>query len=386
MDAAIPVCNLIKTSSEWAESGLTVLRGQIGIETDGEGNRLYILAGDGNPANVNPSGVTAAPPYTRLRVFSLIEKTLLTADSALDGKIGRETTDRAQADSALDGKIGREITDRAQADSALDGKIGREITDRAQADSALGGRIDQEIIDRTNEDSALDGKIGREITDRAQADSTLGGSIETLQDDLQNLTDTKADKHNPAFTGAIDASGAAFTGSVDMRGAAVRVGQPRETEPPYSDPDNPATVHDLLDLFKVTIDTAGEYLMETDREAGLFGIYTYSLKLDREDGRPDELLEVDRVELIPTDYATKAQWDSLYDFVMSMSGDKLMLLDGGTENGRKIEMKADAEPWVNELLLIDSIDDFGWWRDLYVRLTNIIEQFGWYNESEWVEP
>jgi hypothetical protein len=60
----------VKTTAEWAESGLVLLRGQFAVETGGDGKFLYILSGDGNPANADVSGSGGDNPHARLRIAS----------------------------------------------------------------------------------------------------------------------------------------------------------------------------------------------------------------------------------------------------------------------------------------------------------------------------
>jgi hypothetical protein len=292
VNATIPVCFTVKTSEEWAASGLTILAGQPAIETDERGNRLYILVGDGLPANVNPGGVSASPPYTRLRVYSFLEKTLtenavrLAEDIAelrsaiaaeAEARMAAIAAEAAEREQKIAFNVKTTLADEAASDAlpaitfstfasllqtmrnALKGLFsnkadidGPEFTGIPKVPGKTAAAVNDGTLIATEAQVAAEreraagaeGALADEIAAEAARAAGVEGALATTIDEKTN---EKADKNNPVFTGTIDAGGAVFTGVVDMSGAEVEVSQPRSLDPPYSKPGQLATVRDLLD-------------------------------------------------------------------------------------------------------------------------------------------
>jgi hypothetical protein len=259
MDANIPVCFSVKTSAEWAASGLTILRGQPAFEVgDSDGKLLYILVGDGNPANVNPPGVSSVPPYRRLRVASATD-----VQKNLDSKYAEITASIAAA--------------RSEAKNALDAHAG--LSEEAHE---IPRQIDAKI-------AAFDvpGKIGAAVEahaalveDAHKIPLQIDDKIEThnedpeAHEDIRGELGAKAPMENPVFSG-----------TVDMRGAVAEVSQPRDNAAgPYANSGQPVTVKDFLDISSLTIESAGEYLREYDND-GSRSQFEYLKIVDRAAGK-----------------------------------------------------------------------------------------------------
>jgi hypothetical protein len=300
MDANIPVCFSVKTSAEWAASGLAILRGQPAFEVgDADGRFLYILVGDGSPANVNPPGVSTYPPYTRLRVAS--------------AAVVQENLDRKAQELTLL-LSGAVQTANGHADAAL-----QEHSSNTNAHN-IPGQTDTKVAAHNASGTAhndirvkLDGIPGQTDT-KVAAHNTSG----TAHSDIRVKLDTKAPLENPVFTG-----------TVDMRGSVAEVAQPRDNAAgPYSNPNQPSTVRDFLEISSLTVESAGEYLREFDGD-GRLAPYEYLKILDRVPGLPAEYREADYSRFGHSAYVTNGQFEDLLNMVMSTVGQKLRITDGG---------------------------------------------------------
>lgn len=108
------------------------------------------------------------------------------AETAVDGRVTTEVARATAAEAALQAEIDAEETRAGAAETALGGRIDTETAARIAGDEALGGRVDDEAARATAAEAALDGRITTEVSDRTAAVNEVAADLATEVTDRTN--------------------------------------------------------------------------------------------------------------------------------------------------------------------------------------------------------
>jgi hypothetical protein len=368
------VAPLIKTSEEWSHETLSLLRGEIAWEVNAEGEVVtswYMLMGDGFPANggeradyrrlrVNLNDFPVKPAGKSLNsLISYINQILSDIEALRAALAAHEADTRAHgatetpapdriamynSGSGLrSGKVPSAPTDvirkieldaeaaaRQAADLTLQQNINAEAETRGAADGVLQDNIDTEAAARGEADEALQQNINAEAEARAGADES---EAETRQ---------AADNAEAAARQAADG---ALQDNIDAE-AATR-GEADE-----------ALTGEITELYNLALNTAADMIRFVDDEFDSV-IFAYQRKLDKEYGR-DEYREVDNAGCCwQAPFVTEEQYNNLYEFVMSVSGEDILQVDVPWDMEMKPNRVIDKEGPVKDLRELDGSPFYG---------------------------
>jgi hypothetical protein len=358
------VAYLIKTSEEWAQETLSLLRSEIAWEVNADGDTVtswYMLMGDGFPVNGGERG-----DYRRLRVnlndfpikpagkslnslISYINQILSDiealqealaahiADTRAHGATETPAPDRiamynsgsglrsakipsAPTDVIRKTELDAEAEARSAADNTLQQNINDEAETRGEADEVLQDNIDAEAAARGAADEALQQNINAEAEARAGADNAL-------QQNINAEAETRAGADN-ALQQNIDAE-------AETRGEA-----------------DAGLNNEIHELYSLALNTAADMIRFVDDEFDSV-IFAYQRKLDKAYGR-DEYREADNAGCCwKAPFITEEEYNFLYNCVMSTTGAQVLALDVSLETEKKPNRKVDKQGGVEDIRLID---------------------------------
>jgi hypothetical protein len=359
---------------------------------------IYILKGDGLlPANGD---------YRRLRITDT-RKDIRDRLNAIIAGLNAEQDQRKQDDDSINDRIGRgalpfaaptviasiiaEAVRATGVEGGLAADIAAEATRALAAEDGLAGDIAGEAARaQTAEDGLADG-LQIETARAAEAEGALDYKMETFFAPLEsphfsgvpvvppvNFENKRqivaAEELKEVYNLALGTAGEmlrAVDGFNPARGLQYERRLDRDPVSDYGDPyideyretDNAgccwkapfleeAVFYRLYyRLYDIVMSTAGENLLLTD------GVKKRNpdRKLDRIEGRPDELREFDLRTLVDKRY------NELYDIVMSAAGENLLLTDGSgrREFNRKVDRTVTKPEEMREFDFADAADPFG---------------------------
>jgi hypothetical protein len=362
------VAYLIKTSEEWAQETLALLRSEIAWEVNTDGDTVtswYMLMGDGFPVN---GGERA--DYRRLRVI-LNDFPIKPAGKSLNSLISyinqilsdiealQDMLAAHLADTRAHGATETPAPDRIamyNSDSGLrSGKV-----PSAPADVIRKTELDAEAAARQAADLTLQQTINDEAETRGAADAVLQDNIDaeaeargaadnTLQQNINNEAETRAE----ADSAEAEARALADETEAETRGAADSTLQQNiDAEAETRGEADENLSNEISDLYELALNTAADMIRFVDDEFDSV-IFAYQRKIDKAYGR-DEYREADNAGCCwQAPFVTEDEYDFLYNFVMSTTGAQVLALDADLETQKKPNRKVDKEGGVEEIRILD---------------------------------
>jgi hypothetical protein len=308
--------HLLKSSEEWAKETLSLLEGEIAWEVNLDGDTVtswYMLMGDGYPANGGER-----PPYTRLRV-RLDDFPIKPAGKSLNSLISYineifsdiealwETLNAHMAASQAHDSTPVPTPNRIAMFNEYGGLKSGKVPSQPY-DVIRKTELDAEASAREEADNALQDGIEVEARAREEADAALQDGIEAEARDREEA-------------------------------------------------DN-ALSYAFNDLYNFTMDTAGTMTRFADEEMGE-AASTYERRLDKSYGY-EEYREADNAgEGWDSPFVTDQEYNTLYDFVMSLTGADILQLDVEENTERKPNRLVDKQGAGDDIRILDSNPLYG---------------------------